>query len=953
MFIPRIFSVALFAALALPITIHGATSSDDASSYESSGPKRWMSDAHQGGLNLGRWSLSRALNGGFAGHFVGDSTEGAANINNAGKTFALFANPATSPAPTSTATRRFAKKTMTTGDIVELTVAVNYRNGRKGFVLRDASGDTVFNFAVGRVIGNTGGYYIQAGAQSSFDDGQRLGPYDINTYFSFIFVQRAGSVEWTVARQGGVNTSLSGSFDCVSGTIADIHFYVTGTEAGTDTYSRAANNLYFNNIKFAPATLADQPLTPGERRMPGFVPGYTLRYEHPSPVSTVTVRHSGDNFAASTPMAFSNGVWELDIRSLNLPPGWHQFKFRVDGSWESGENRQLYLDGLGKIAKPPAVYLTWDADPTSTMTIHWHNYNPTGGSLSWRKLGSSDPWTGVLGTSEEFPYSERWIHTARVVGLTPDTEYEFTAEGYSEVFRFKTMPAQLSRPVKFAVGGDVSVGQTADTMTASIASHSPDFIVVGGDLAYADARAENYWKWYRYFESWFHRARTPDGRLIPKLVAIGNHEVYDGLVQNHPDFEPTPNWRLRYAPYFYRCFAFPGSNGFGVVDFGQYLSLVILDTDHTNRIQDQSEWLSNTLAARRGRPHVIPIYHTPAYTSHRSALDAQSLAVKQYWVPLFESAGVKLAFEHHDHTFKVTKPILAGNEASDGIVYVGDGLWGIDSRPPDTSRWYLSAASEQNHVYLITLESAGRTVKAVGLDGQYFGAQDPDGSLVTQSTDEPPPPPSPQLTDMGPGFLKLSWIPVPRASLYRIIRSDGQEFETATAEFTDSGWLNFPGYKYQVVAINRSGEAVSQSPVGPSGRQSWSASYGLPWDGTGAGAYSADPDSDGVLNIAEYFHGSSPVAPGQPPGWKIAKENGDFVVKYRRSIFATEVQPKVLWSRSLGTGVLWSEDGITEQYLGSDQLDPTVEWYGITVPSTNAPPRMFFKMEFEEIGPTQ
>jgi hypothetical protein len=32
-------------------------------------------------------------------------------------------------------------------------------------------------------------------------------------------------------------------------------------------------------------------------------------------------------------------------------------------------------------------------------------------------------------------------------------------------------------------------------------------------------------RWDAYFDSWKQKARTPDGRLVPMLVTIGNHEV--------------------------------------------------------------------------------------------------------------------------------------------------------------------------------------------------------------------------------------------------------------------------------------------------------------------------------------------------------------------------------------------------------------------------------------------
>lgn len=937
-----------------PLSANAAMSHDDASLYESSGPRVWMSAAHQGGRNLGPWSLSATQNGGFAGSFLGDSSIACADINVGGKSFALFANPRSVPAPASTATRRFAKPAMTTGDILSFSVAVNYRNGTKGFSLRDSTGSSRFNFTVGRVDGVNGGYYVRNGSSSAlFDDGQSFGPYDAQTYFTFTFTQGAGAVSWIAQRVGGVDSTVTGSFSAPSGTIADLHFFVTGTESGTSDFNHSANNLYFNSIAFTPGNRADAPLTPGERRLPGLNPGYVLRYQHSSTAASVTVRHSGDGFAFSFPMAQVDGVWELDVRQLGLPPGWHEFKFRPDGQWEGGSNRTMYLDEQGHLAKPPAVYLTWRDDPTATMVVHWHNYSASMNTVPWRPVGSTGGWSIAAASTEEFPYSERWVHTSELSDLEPDSEYEFRVDGYEELYRFRTMPATLSRPVKFGVGGDVNIGPVPDAMTSAISSHSPDFIVVGGDLAYADGRAENFQRWYRYFESWHKRARTPDGRLIPKLVALGNHEVYNGLVQNHPDFEPTATWRRRNAPYFCSCFAFPGQPGYGVMDFGQYMSLVILDTDHTNRIEDQVGWLASVLSSRRGRPHLIPIYHTPAYTSNRSFSDPQASAIRQHWAPLFESAGVRLAFEHHDHTFKLTKPLLGGVQNEDGIVFMGDGLWGIGSRTPDQSRWYLQGASEQHHVHLVTVDSLGRTVRSVGTDGQFIGSAGQDGVLVSQPTDEPPPPVTPSVGSMGKRFLTLAWSPVPRATSYRVTRSDGQEFEVEGTEFTAAEWSPENSYAYEVRPSNRSGSAPPSQSFAPRDRQVWATKNGLPWDGSGIGSMGADPDGDGHPNLAEYFHGTDPVSPTRTPVWVPSGTAAGFEARYLRSSTAEGVGVEVLWSGSMSPSAEWSSLGVTERLIGPAPASPSLDWYGVSVPMENPPPKLFLKLRVLDSAPAQ
>ncbi len=793
-------------------TIHAG---DIAGNYSTatSGVDRWLSNGHRGGMHSGPWAFESASHGGFTGRFIGNSALGGADINTDGKSFAIFANPPGSPTPFYAARKTFAKDVLTTGDTISFQVAVNFRNGLKGFNLRDTADSSVWTFNVGRVVSNTSGYYIRNGPAASvvWDDGQRFGGYHANTVFTFIFTQRERTLDWTATRSGGLSATITGSAPVVSGTLATVRYFISGTDGG----GLPENNLYFNNFTFETEPRGDAPLTLGERRLPGRVPSHLLRFSDPAATS-VTVRTSHDGFSESFPLVKSNDVWEIDIRNLELPPGWHNFKFRLNGQWEDGPNRRLYLDGDGRIAMPPAVYLTWTGDPTTTMVVHWHNEDASAHTLRHRPAGSDATWSTIAAANTTpFPHTERHVHTVEITGLNPAGETEFEVDGYDEVFRFRTMPASLDEPVRFGVGGDVDIGPTADAMTAAIASHDPAFLVVGGDLAYADGRADSFWRWMRYFESWFHNARGPDGRLIPKIVGIGNHEVRHGYTQNHPDYDNTAAWRLRYAPYFFRFFAFPGEPGFGVIDFSDYLSLVVLDTDHANLIVDQNAWLESTLNVRRNRPHLIPIYHVPAWSSHRSFNDSFAVRVRENWVPLFESTGVKLAFEHHDHTLKRTKPLLDGQENPDGIVYFGDGLWGIGSRIPDASRWYLEqGSSSQHHVHLVTLNSNGRTIQSVAADGTFIGGSAPDHVLLSQAADGIPAPPGGlAAARIRPRSTRLEWHAVANATHYEIFRDDAPVATVATTTWTDDSRTPESSASYQVRAVNRSGDSSASPPL--------------------------------------------------------------------------------------------------------------------------------------------
>jgi acid phosphatase type 7 len=374
------------------------------------------------------------------------------------------------------------------------------------------------------------------------------------------------------------------------------------------------------------------------------------------------------------------------------------------------------------------VMLSWQNDPTSTMTIDWHQTAAgPAAQLFVRREGTGDEaWTAIAASESPFPHSTRRIFRAEVPGLQADTRYEFRLAPHPDVHVFRTMPSTLDRPVRLAVGGDV--GQIPSVMERTgreAARYDPDVVVFGGDLAYADGLPENVDRWYEFFDVLTRSLVTDDGRRIPVLAAIGNHEVVDGYFRWHSDYEDTDAWRESVAPYYFALFAFPGHPGYGVLDFGDYLSLVLLDSEHVNPTDGaQAVWLENTLAARAHVPFVFPVYHVPAFPSTRSGTEYETAQVLLNWLPAFDRHGILLAFEHHDHAYKRTHPIRDGKMDDRGTVYVGDGAWGAHLREigqyQDVPPWYIDRAISRYHFNLVTLQPGRVRVTSIADDGEIL-----------------------------------------------------------------------------------------------------------------------------------------------------------------------------------------------------------------------------------------
>ncbi len=414
---------------------------------------------------------------------------------------------------------------------------------------------------------------------------------------------------------------------------------------------------------------------------------------------------------------------------------------------------QAQLDPLG-------MMLTWQQDPTTTMTLDW--YTPADNQNSFIEYRAipfdeeEDEWVVASGDHFEFPHSDRLIHRVEVTGLEPDKEYQFRVGEFTRIRKFRTMPAEALRPVRIAVGGDVRHRiEWMDQTNRRAARYDPDFVLWGGDLAYADGMEERVYRWYEFLESTMRTLMTDDGRVIPVLSSLGNHEVLGGYYYRDehdrrdglPEFYGSEEHKEMISPYYYALFAFPGHPGYGVLDFGDYLSVVILDTDHNNPIDgEQTEWLEEILNERQDIPHIFPTYHNPAYPSVRNPEWDSSDRVRENWVPLFEEYGVRVVFEKHDHIYKRTFPILEDQINSKGVVYIGDGAWGVGTREIGRSHeehaWYLDRAASERHFILTTIHGAH----------QHFLMINEDGQIIDEYPQTP-------HTDFSPVRMAEPWLP--------------------------------------------------------------------------------------------------------------------------------------------------------------------------------------------------
>ncbi|MFM8683537.1 MAG: hypothetical protein ACKOEG_07150, partial [Chthoniobacterales bacterium] len=353
-----------------------------------------------------------------------------------------------------------------------------------------------------------------------------------------------------------------------------------------------------------------------------------------------------------------------------------------------------------------------------------------------------------------------------------------------------------------------------------------------------------------------------------------------------------------------------------MLDFGSYLSLVIIDTEHASPLisgsDAQSQWLSARLNERRNVRHLLPMYHVPSHPSVRASTNANSTRIRTHWLPLLENAGVHLAFENHDHAYKRTKPILNGVAGvADGIVFAGDGAWGVELRTPDTNPTYLHGAQSRHHAFLVTIYNTGRTIEAVDKTGIVFDS-------FSQGIDGIPSAPiTPALVNLATNSASFTWAPVSNATNYVILRNGVAVGTNTSTDFTDSAWTPTSGFSYQIVALNRSG-SVTNIAAAPAPRSVWNVTNNFPWNSTGEGSSISDPDTDGIVNLAEYFHGLNPRVPDAVAPFAVHSLSASNVsVRYRVNSAATDDNRSVEWTPSLAIPA-WTNANVTTNDLSGE-----------------------------------
>ena len=330
----------------------------------------------------------------------------------------------------------------------------------------------------------------------------------------------------------------------------------------------------------------------------------------------------------------------------------------------------LPLTSLAAEDFPRLIHLSWQNDPSTTMTIMWRSQP---GAEALVEYGQDSNYTNSV-TAETHSYrfgrTQVCWQIAELTGLEPDTTYNYrlkTTEPWeSEAYTFKTAPMRgRESPFKFAVLSDVQGGYDNFRIALDkVKKEDVDFILYLGDFTRSSSQQE-YDLWLDCGRDIFH--------TLPLMSVRGNVDAANYLDQ----------------------FAFPGNERWFSIDYGN-VHFVFLSTMLEAEVIEQRPWLHQDLE-ENDNPWIIAIAHKPAFGS--ASQNGPEQYIVDHWVDLFEEYGVDLYMNGHEHSYERTWPLKGGEINEDGVVYLTVSCAGDEYYP--AVRTWLTAAAEGLPCYMV------------------------------------------------------------------------------------------------------------------------------------------------------------------------------------------------------------------------------------------------------------
>jgi hypothetical protein len=332
-------------------------------------------------------------------------------------------------------------------------------------------------------------------------------------------------------------------------------------------------------------------------------------------------------------------------------------------------------------------WIAYGPDPTTQTYIAWAAGTASGPSPSvpsphvqWgldSSYGSTQAASAntvpVPSTVSNEPVENAVYSSTLLSNLTPNTTYHYSVSNdgvnWSADTTFTTAEPGLSN-FRFTMVGDEATSNSSTLPIAqSIASFSPRFNVVVGDLSYAgggqlEAQGTSGFG-PSAWDTYLGIIGPAAAQSIPWMVSTGNHEMeplgsfgYDGFLTRFPYTEAYAPESLTGSPVV-KTYTY-GNVAIIQLDGNDLSAEIALNNGYTQG--KQTTWLQNQLAAYRqagsGIDWIIVGFHNCMYCSNTE--HGSDDGIRSVWEPIFDQYQVDLVVNGHVHAYERSYPIRGG-----------------------------------------------------------------------------------------------------------------------------------------------------------------------------------------------------------------------------------------------------------------------------------------------------
>ena len=389
------------------------------------------------------------------------------------------------------------------------------------------------------------------------------------------------------------------------------------------------------------------------------------------------------------------------------------------------------------------IYSTLAEDASKSVIINVHTGNDLEDlSLVYSKEGEEPLMMNKISKGRYIDIewkAERYVHSIYLDNLEANTGYYvqfFSGEKgkYLGDARFLTLPSnKMEANITLVTGGDSSGSDKTLKFMEYIVEQKPNVIVIGGDIVYDNGNINCYYCWDYYLEL-FGTLNNKVGRLVPIILAVGNHDLG---INSHQfrDIDKNENLFFRFFP---QHTVINAEGNLTVPDYNERMPYfyhvlgnsihVTLDSGYLHKFSGkQTEWLTE-VSKKYSKYAKFAAYHVPIFSGcyfnpSKYGYDSRFLN----WIPVFEKYNYMGVFENHVHLFKRTFPLsFTGKNKSPGVVYFGDGAWGVNENncyyedlEPNITGIFAKMGSI-NHIWIVKISAEMVEYSAIDLNGDVI-----------------------------------------------------------------------------------------------------------------------------------------------------------------------------------------------------------------------------------------